>query len=440
MPTPTGMSAPGSNIESADDLALVLKKSVAVVHSSGHLSLLGRKLFNALLLHAYDELPFAEQHVAPTRLICEFIGYNSNSHGDLLDTLAAIRGTELRFNLLNDDVEVPVAERTVSGLISEATIGDGVITYSFGPKARKALHNPSIYASVNLRIQRAFASNFSLSLHENIVRFKELPQTPMWPLELFRELSGATAPVYDRFAELSRRVINVAVKEINQHSEIRVEPKFRYGPGKGKPVIGVQFLISKQLQKPLFGLPETRQAAVLESPVYRALVQMGLGSTLAMAAVVDDPERAAAIVASVKKAQDAGKIKKSPGALARSLLASPSAFRKPAGPDTSTGSGTLPASPPSNTDDDQAQQRLHRAKTDFERERRAKLFAEVPEEQLQQWYREYCAQRNLPPDPPFQRVPAGARRPHEILFVIHATQRHLGAYDDEDLRRWMARR
>ncbi|MFN4262020.1 MAG: hypothetical protein ACK4RK_22320, partial [Gemmataceae bacterium] len=43
-----------------------LKKDVAVVHIEGNMTLLERKIYNVLLLNAYDELGVAQVHSMPT--------------------------------------------------------------------------------------------------------------------------------------------------------------------------------------------------------------------------------------------------------------------------------------------------------------------------------------------------------------------------------------
>jgi hypothetical protein len=66
---------------------LQLKKHVAVIHSSNKLSLLQRKIANALLFNAYKELQNKEEHEIHIATLCQLIGYDSNDHKTIKKSL-----------------------------------------------------------------------------------------------------------------------------------------------------------------------------------------------------------------------------------------------------------------------------------------------------------------------------------------------------------------
>ena len=66
---------------------LELKKHVNLIHCSNNLSLVQRKLFNALLFNAYPELGFKQQFCIRTKKLCEMIGYRSNDYKSLKKAL-----------------------------------------------------------------------------------------------------------------------------------------------------------------------------------------------------------------------------------------------------------------------------------------------------------------------------------------------------------------
>ena len=59
-----------------------LKKHVNAIHCSNNLSLMQRKLFNALLFNAYPELPHRSQFQITSKELCRLIGFNSNDYAD----------------------------------------------------------------------------------------------------------------------------------------------------------------------------------------------------------------------------------------------------------------------------------------------------------------------------------------------------------------------
>ena len=56
-----------------------LKKHAATIHCSNTLSLLQRKISNALLYHAYQELLLKEEHEISIRQLCHLIEYSGNN-------------------------------------------------------------------------------------------------------------------------------------------------------------------------------------------------------------------------------------------------------------------------------------------------------------------------------------------------------------------------
>ena len=59
---------------------LELKKHVAIIHSNNKLTLLQRKIANALLFNAYKDLLDKDEHIIHIVKLCELIGYVSNDH------------------------------------------------------------------------------------------------------------------------------------------------------------------------------------------------------------------------------------------------------------------------------------------------------------------------------------------------------------------------
>ena len=72
---------------------LELKKHVAAIHSSNKLSLVQRKIANALLFNAYDELLAKEEHQIHIRTLCNLIGYDSNDYKTIKKALINLLST-----------------------------------------------------------------------------------------------------------------------------------------------------------------------------------------------------------------------------------------------------------------------------------------------------------------------------------------------------------
>jgi hypothetical protein len=223
-----------------------VKKNVAAIHVSGKLSLLQRKLANVLLLNAYDGLLSRRSHVIDARTLCVMIGYNSNDTDTLKEALRALVETTAEWDMLNDDGG---REWGVSALLASARLRNGVCEYAYSPALAEKLHDPKIFALINLSIQREFSSGHALALYENCYRFVRTGSTGWWEIEIFRRLMGVHDSAYYRnFKHLNAKIIKPAVAEVNAVSNILVSPEFRR---QGRVVSHVRFLIREMAQGPV---------------------------------------------------------------------------------------------------------------------------------------------------------------------------------------------
>lgn len=70
----------------------ILKKHVAAIHIGAKLSLLQRKLVNALLYNAYDQLLTSQEHHISASVLCEMIGFDSKNIGYLKGSAQGAHG------------------------------------------------------------------------------------------------------------------------------------------------------------------------------------------------------------------------------------------------------------------------------------------------------------------------------------------------------------
>ena len=138
--------------------------------------------------------------------------------------LRALVDCTVEWNVLGKDNK---QEWGVASLLANAKIRDGICTYSFAPELRYKLHNPRMYAKLNLRLQNQFTSKYALVLWEVCFdyfdRDRDKGETQFIPLDTFRELMGLENDEYPMFKELNRNVIKPAINEINTVTDYHVE-------------------------------------------------------------------------------------------------------------------------------------------------------------------------------------------------------------------------
>lgn len=251
-----------------------VKKNVAAIHVSGKLTLLQRKLSNVLLLNAYDSLIAKPSHRIDARTLCMMIGYNSNDMDTLKQALRSLAETLAEWDMLDDKGK---QEWGVSALLSYAKLKDGVCEYAYSPALAEKLHDPKVFALINLNIQKRFTSGHALALYENCYRFVRTGSTGWWSLDLFRRLMGVDGSVYyESFKHLNAKIIKPAVAEVNKSSNIIITPETRK---EGRAVTEIRFKIRENPQLAMFDIDD--HDGVRQSSVYERLIGLGVSDRLA---------------------------------------------------------------------------------------------------------------------------------------------------------------
>lgn len=235
------------NIGESKQTNLELKKHVGAIHSSSKLTLIQRKVANALLYNAYDSLLTQERHSIHIRVLCDLIGYDSKDYKAVKNSLIALISTVIQWNIIDKNKAKPEQENiwNASSIIADASIEGPICSYSYSHNMRRLLYHPEVYGRINMRVQARFKSTYGLALYENCIRYQGIGQTQMFDLGTFRLLMGIEKEEYPVFRDLKRRVIDKAVNEINSYSPIFVKVKFKK---QGRVVTALQFLIEQQLK------------------------------------------------------------------------------------------------------------------------------------------------------------------------------------------------
>lgn len=252
--------------------SLLLKKHTATIHCANTLSLLQRKISNALLFAAYDTLLIQEVHQISIRDLCNLIGYNGNNYPVIKSALRQLVATQIEWNLIDDIGE---AEWTASTILASVQLKGAECFYAYSPHMKQLLHSPQIYGVINLAIQSKFKSAYSLALYENVARYKNLPNTKWFDINLFRQLMGVPEDQYLIFRDFKRRVLTQSVKEVNAFSDLIIESEIKRS---GREVKAIRFKIENRKSVHAVGKTEN---ALTENSVLAARLAKDFGLTKA---------------------------------------------------------------------------------------------------------------------------------------------------------------
>ena len=226
----------------------VIKASPAIQIQS-KISLLQRRAWNVLLANAYNELPDKDIYTVSMVELAAKLGFNSGNRNYLKDVLRSLVDCTVEWNILGKDKE---EEWIVASLLASARIKDGICTYGFAPHLRLKLHNPRIYAKLNLRLQNRFKNQYALVLWEVCFDYydsdRDQGETPFIPLATFKDMIGLEPDEYPVFGFLNRDVIKPAIKEINDLTDYHVEVEQKR---RGRRIAELKFRITKVKQLPV---------------------------------------------------------------------------------------------------------------------------------------------------------------------------------------------
>ena len=225
-----------------------LKKHAATIHCSNSLSLLQRKISNALLYHAYKELLAKEEHEITVKELCKLIAYNGNNHAAIKDALKGLLSTVIEWNVVNDTTGAE--DWTASSILASVCLKGPVCLYAYSPRMKQLLHSPSMFGKINLFIQSRFKSSYGLALYENCIRYRGLGFTKWFEMDVFRKLMGVPADIYPIFRDFKRRVLDKSVEEVNTYSDLIVEPEMMR---EGRQVVKIRFCMKERAKKVRLG-------------------------------------------------------------------------------------------------------------------------------------------------------------------------------------------
>lgn len=227
-----------------------LKKHAATIHCSNTLSLLQRKISNALLYHAYKELILKEEHEITVKQLCRLINYQGNNHAAIKEALKGLISTVIEWNLI--DNETGAENWTASSIIASVSLEGPLCYYAYSPRMKQLLHTPSMFGKIDLVIQSKFRSSYGLALYENCIRYRGLPHTKWFDIELFKKLMGVPAGKYDVFRDFKRRVLDKAIDEVNTYSDLTIASQFIR---EGRKVVKIRFELKERAKKTRLGKP-----------------------------------------------------------------------------------------------------------------------------------------------------------------------------------------
>lgn len=291
----------------------IVKKNVGAIHIEAKLSLVERKLSNALLFNAYENLLLNKQHSIDIKTMSSLIGFDSKNTIELKNAIEKLVSTTIKWNVLDSKGR---EEWEISGLLAYGKISNGICTYEYSQALAEKFYNPEIFARINLSIQKSISSNYTLILYETCLRFLGTKSTGWLELDKFRALMGITGEkTYNDFKHLNNKIIKPSVIEINRTTNIFIEVEYRRHE---RAVSELRFSVKENPQLTLLEMEEDDEISV--SPAYKRLLEKGVSKMIARQWVLEHGEAYVLEKLEVTEhAKAAGKLKSVSGFLSKAI-------------------------------------------------------------------------------------------------------------------------
>ncbi|MBK1620710.1 replication initiation protein [Lamprobacter modestohalophilus] len=349
-----------------------LLKPTATVHVGNRLSLIERKVFNALLWHFQHRQGKTDNQMPITQLMA-LIGLGRSKNTDVIkEALEQLTTTAIVWNSLKQD---RTTNWGVCTFLAGAELRSGQLRYVLNPLLVDKIQNPILFAKIQLLIQAQFSSKYALALYEFLI--DDLcragsPQTHsvQVSLDTLRHVLQFDGP----YKHLNADVLKPCIREINQHADIAVQYQ-AIKRGRAVAAIGfglerkaVQLMLGGMLEAEVDCDPPTRDAT---DPLISALLEQGVGIRKARALVdAHDADRIQGNLEHALRMYRSGKVKNLAAYLVRAIEEDYRPMPEPPRP---------PAKPSPRLVARQAQEQLRSDWERFRGQRVRDCFAALPE-------------------------------------------------------------
>jgi plasmid replication initiation protein len=206
---------------------IIVRKSNEYVHITNNMTLIQRRMVNALLHNAYDDILTKETHCISVSQLMQLISpgekVTTKNIGHIKEAFRTLMNVKFEWDILDTNED----DWTVVTAVSEVRIKGGICYYSYAPTMREKLSNPKFFAQINLELSNSFSSTYAGALYELILSFRVNEQS-VWntgylPLEPLKRILGCHQHAsYSEFKILNRNVIKPAINEIHSQTNFTV--------------------------------------------------------------------------------------------------------------------------------------------------------------------------------------------------------------------------
>ena len=224
---------------------IIIDKHSSSIQISNKISALQRKSYNYMLKIAKNSLitnSGARSFNVTAEELLIFFDMGKENHSYLKKELTVLSETKVVYNILEKNKKYK--KWGSFHLIAGFEYDNGMIKYSFPHQIEEMILNPKMFGKINLVAIKGLRSRYSIALYELAEDYLNV-QIPKMKLEKFRELMGVKEGQYPNSKDLRKRVIDVAVEEINRSEIIAFTISYELEKT-GRKITHIKFIVHKK--------------------------------------------------------------------------------------------------------------------------------------------------------------------------------------------------
>jgi plasmid replication initiation protein len=224
---------------------IIIDKHSSSIQISNKISALQRKSYNYMLKIAKNGLTKNKNlksfDVTAEELLL-FFDMGKENHSYLKKELTVLSETKVVYNILEKNKKYK--KWGSFHLIAGFEYDNGMIKYSFPHQIEEMILNPKMFGKINLVAIKGLRSRYSIAMYELAEDYLNA-QIPKMTIEKFRELMAVKTGQYSNNKDLRKRVIEVAVEEINRSEIIAFTISYEFEKT-GRKITHIKFIVHKK--------------------------------------------------------------------------------------------------------------------------------------------------------------------------------------------------
>jgi hypothetical protein len=303
-----------------------LLKPTATIHLGNKLSLIERKVFNAIIWHSQKNRFTKKADTLSTELMMSLIGLERSKNITVVkEALERLTTTPIMWNTLKKD---RTADWGICTFLAGAELSGGQLRYVLNPLLIEKVNNPTLFAKIQLLVQTQFSSKYSLTLYEFLLdEISRTGQKEHHEVQVSLDTLRHVLQFSGSYKHLNSDVLKPCTREINKHADIRVGYQ---GIKKGRAVAAILFSIERSSVQISMSFDDLHVGQAIESDVTdtlfpndhlaQVLIDMGISKKKSIKlADTYDEERILGNIAYVEREHQAGKVQNLTAYLVRAI-------------------------------------------------------------------------------------------------------------------------